>query len=186
MATESSQILTELLDAGFPRTTLVSVTGNNLQELSGAKMGRLTFPQKVQEKLLGLLSWVRCMKASNKFNINPAAYYEVQMLVLNVEGRNAYTSLHELYESETINADEMKTLTAMFPDLYDYNAFSDEFPSQANIAIHDDHDDATVVLHHGMPELVYDDDYGKQRVREAVVELLESNETYRDSRRLAS
>jgi len=186
MATESSQVLTELLDAGFPRTTLVSVTGNNLQELSGAKMGRLTFSEKVQEKLAGLLSWVRCMKASKKFNINPAAYYEVQMLVLNVDGQRTYTSLHELYESETINAEEMKSLTAMFPDLYDYNAFADDFPSRAHISLCDDQDEATVILHHGMPEVVYDDENERRKAREAVMELLEKNETDRDSRRLAS
>lgn len=186
MATESSQVLSELLDAGFPRTTLVSVTGNNLQELSGAKMGRVVFSQKVQEKLAGLLSWVRCMKASNKFNINPAAYYEVQMVVLKVDGEHAYTSIHELYETEVINAEEMKSLTAMFPSLYDYNAFADEFPTRADISLAGDPDETALVVHHGVPEVVYDKEEHRQKARAAVMELLENDETNRDSRRLAS
>jgi hypothetical protein len=187
MATESSQVLTELLDAGFPRTTLVSVTGNNLQELSGAKMGRVVFSKKVQEKLAGLLSWVKCMKASNKFNINPAAYYEVQVVLLEVDGEETYTSLHELYETETIDAEEMKSLTVMFPQLYDYNAFADQFPTRADLAVAGDVEEAHVVLHHGLPELTFEHETNRRKAREAVVQLLERNdEENRVGRRLAS
>lgn len=186
MKTQSSEVLSELLDAGFPRATLVSVTGNNLQELSGAKMGRINFSQRVQVKLAGLLSWVRCMKASKKFNINPAAYYEVQMVVLNVDGESTYTSLHELYETDIINAEEMKSLTAMFPSLYDYNAFAEEFPSRANLSGAGDPEDLAVVVHHGLPELRYDEEDRRRKARAAVMELLERDEEDRDSRRLAS
>lgn len=186
MKTESSQVLTELLDAGFPRTTLVSVTGADLKEISGAKMGHVIFHRKVQDKLIGLLSWAKCMKSSQKFNINPAAYYEVQMLVLTFDEETAYTSLHELYEAGIINSEEMKSLAARFPALYDYNAFIEQFPGRAEITLHEEAEDASVVLHHGVPELCYASESEREFARHAVESLLGDQERNQHDRQLAS
>ena len=188
MATASSQTVNDLLEAGFSRFTLAAVGNQSLAGISAARMEQLEFPQEIQEKLDGLLRWTRSMKETGDFNVNPAPYYETQMVVLHIDGGKQYTALHQLYESGLLTDAEMMCLTLRFSKLYDYNAFVDEFPTQADFKPGTD-GEPSVVVHHGLPEIEYDETKQKEKVRRAILTLLkeECNE-YQDrfSRRLAS
>ena len=188
MATASSQTVNDLLEAGFSRFTLAAVSNQSLAGISAARMEQLEFPQDVQDKLDGLLRWTRAMKETGDFNVNPSPYYESQMVVLHIDGGKQYTALHQLYESGLLTDAEMMCLTLRFSNLYDYNAFVDEFPTQADFK-HGNDGVPSVVVHHGLPEIEYDEIKQKEKVRQAIITLLkEECNAYQDriSRRLAS
>lgn len=185
MTTQSSQIIQSLLDAGFSRQTIARISSRSLPGVAAVKMGQDNFTQSEQNKLEGLLKWLFAMKDYGEFRINPAAYYETQVVVLCLNGAKQHTTLHHLYEADFLSPSEMEILARKLPYLYDYNAFSDEFPVRADFNLEDT--GQMVLLHHGLSEMDYNENNQTTKIREALRCFLTEgmDEEDRNSRRLA-
>lgn len=150
----SKTMIDELIALGFSRLKIAATAGVSVSEVAGVKLGQVTLTKKADKALRGLLRWAKAMKANDKFNFKPGAYYEEQIIVFPVDGKKKYTPLSHLYEHNIINTTQMIELTKNLPELYDYNAFIDEFPDQANINLDAD-EEQKLILHHGLPPLEY-------------------------------
>lgn len=150
----SKSMIDELLALGFSRLKLANTAGVNTTDIAGVRLGQVKLTKRADKALRGLLRWAKAMKKNENFNFKPGAYYEEQIIVFPVDGKKTYTPLSHLYEHQIINATQMIELTKNLPELYDYNAFIDEFPDQANINLDAD-DEEKLVLHHGLPPLEY-------------------------------
>lgn len=175
MKSHSSELVNDLLTAGFTRLTLAKLGECSVPEIYKIKVDEREFSERAQDKLDGLLLWALLMKDSSDFPIHPAPYYEVQMIVLEIDGTHYYTFLHDLFEKSLICADEMKKISARSSKLYDYTAFAAEFP--LNVAISENTSgDADVHLHHELPILQYNSIEQRAKIRTAIDELLNSGD----------
>ncbi|MBC9704534.1 MAG: hypothetical protein H9W81_06075 [Enterococcus sp.] len=167
----SKTMIDELIALGFSRMKIATTAGVSTSEIAGVKLGQKSLTKKADKALRGLLRWAKAMRDNENFTFKPGAYYEEQIIVFPMEGTKKYTPLSHLYENYIINATQMIELTKNLPELYDYNAFIDEFPDQANINLDDDNEQK-LILHHGLPPLEYTKG-NKPETKEAIKETLD-------------
>lgn len=175
METQNRTLIDGLLGLGFSRQKIAGVAGISVPDVTGVKLGMVELSKTATKKLKGLLRWGTAMRAEPNFSFRPGAYYEQQIIVLCVNGEKQYTPLARLYENNSISTSQMIELTRSLPSLYDYNAFIDEFPEQANINL-DAENEEKLILHHGLPAVGYERGTrpaNKQAVKKALSELAE-------------
>lgn len=171
----SKIVIDELLALGFSRAKLATTAQISVSDIAGVKLGQIELSKKADKTLRGLRRWAKAMKKNDNFTFKPGAYYEEQIIVVSVGGKKQYTPLSQLYENRIINTTQMIELTKNLPELYDYNAFIDEFPERANINLDADEDEK-LVLHHGLPPIEYTKS-SKPKTKEALRDALGSFES---------